>query len=240
MNQAEIIQVRLWLRRAELDSAVRWAESRALAASKAPASENEVAEALALVRVWIGQQLMQPGSAAGKLQVSTALLDGLLSASRAAGHVASAIEVCVLKALVLHGLGHAAEALASLESAFQLAGSEEFFRVFVDEGEPMKGLLQAARGRLKGSSLVYASRLLSAFQPDAEKGGQQALVEPLTEREIEILQFLEKGLSNPEIAAKLVLAEGTVKAHVANILRKLDVHNRTQAVTLARDLGILS
>ena len=116
-------------------------------------------------------------------------------------------------------------------------------RAFVDEGASMEELLQACRPRLAGDERLhrYAGRLLATFPATAADEAREAqpLVEPLTERELEVLALLAEGLTNREIGQTLVIAKGTVKAHAASIYGKLDVHNRTSAVARARELGLL-
>jgi LuxR family maltose regulon positive regulatory protein len=124
----------------------------------------------------------------------------------------------------------------------QLGG---FIRLFVDEGPPMARLLSEAAAR--GIAPQYTQRVLAAFPP---VGASQlppgradvphaALVETLSEREIEVLQHIAEGLSNQEIASRLYLSLHTVKVHSRNIYGKLGVHNRTQAVARARALNML-
>jgi LuxR family maltose regulon positive regulatory protein len=112
-------------------------------------------------------------------------------------------------------------------------------RTFIEEGESMARLLR--RALTEGTELEYASRLLAAFDesPQAASPAAQALVEPLTERELEVLRLIAGGLSNREIARELVVAVSTVKTHINHIYGKLDVKNRTQAVARARTLGLL-
>jgi LuxR family transcriptional regulator, maltose regulon positive regulatory protein len=121
-----------------------------------------------------------------------------------------------------------------------------FIRIFADEGPPMSRLLSEALSR--GISPDYVRRLLGAFpkkkargtDPSKFKHTGSGLVEPLSERELEILQLLAEGRTNPEIANELYLSPNTVKAHTRNIYGKLGVNNRTQAGVRARALGILS
>ena len=135
--------------------------------------------------------------------------------------------------------------MIKLEKAITLAEPGCFMRVFVDEGQPMAHLLYEALSR--GIAPDYVRRLLAAF-PEAEPkkvdssqmpAPESELFEPLSEREIEVLQLIAEGLTNPEIAARLYLSLNTVKVHTRNIYGKLDAHNRTQAVARARALGIL-
>jgi LuxR family maltose regulon positive regulatory protein len=132
-----------------------------------------------------------------------------------------------------------------LHDALVLAEPGGFIRLFVDEGPPMARLLSEAAAR--GIAPEYTQRLLAAFSPagpsrphpDRVDGPQSSLVEPLSERELEVLQHIAEGLSNQEIASRLYLSPHTVKVHSRNIYGKLGVHNRTQAVTRARTLGML-
>jgi LuxR family maltose regulon positive regulatory protein len=138
-----------------------------------------------------------------------------------------------------------ATAITSLERALSLAEPGGFVRIFVDEGPPMARLLYDALKR--GIAPEYTRRLLAAF-PVAEAEAAASpigttandeLVEPLSEREIEVLQLIAEGLINREIATRLFLSVNTVKVHSRNIYGKLGVHNRTQAVARAQALGIL-
>jgi LuxR family maltose regulon positive regulatory protein len=151
----------------------------------------------------------------------------------------------MLQALAFQAEGDTARAMAALERALTLAEPGGFVRVFVDEGPPMARLLYEAASREIAPD--YARRLLAAFPvAEAEQTGpfktqaaKPELVEPLSERELEVLQLIAEGLTNQEIASRLFLALNTVKAHSRNIYGKLGVHSRTQAIARARALGIL-
>jgi LuxR family maltose regulon positive regulatory protein len=150
------------------------------------------------------------------------------------------------RALLLQAQGDTKRALSTLARALRLAEPEGYVRTFVDEGAPMARLLYQAADR--GIAPEYVGRLLAAFElEEGEHAVQEAsqppagtMVEPLTDREIEVLELVAEGLTNREVAQRLVLSVSTVKVHTYNIYTKLDVHNRTQAVSKARALGILS
>jgi LuxR family maltose regulon positive regulatory protein len=135
--------------------------------------------------------------------------------------------------------------MVPLESALTLAEPGGFIRIFVDKGPPMARLLYKAASR--GIAPDYARRLLSEFPvAEPEQTGlsktqalRHELIEPLSERELEVLQLIAAGLTNPEIASRLFLALNTVKVHTRNIYGKLGVNSRTQAVARARAWGIL-
>ena len=131
------------------------------------------------------------------------------------------------------------EAIRFLQDALKMGQPESFIRTFVDKGEPMRLLLE--RMKSEGGKLKeYVLTLLSAF--GEEKVGdskKQPLVEAMSERELEILRLMADGLSNREIAERLVITVGTTKSHVHNVLEKLGCGSRTQAVAKARELGLL-
>ena len=135
--------------------------------------------------------------------------------------------------------GNFPEALVSLERALTLAQPEGYIRVFVDEGAPMAELLR--RAGTQGIEAQFVTKLLSEFdQISADPNAvAQPLIDPLSNREIEVLYLLQDGLSNLEIANKLIITVGTVKAHTASIYRKLNVKSRMQAVVRARELELL-
>jgi LuxR family maltose regulon positive regulatory protein len=154
--------------------------------------------------------------------------------------VDSALRIRALQAVVLQAAGELGRALATLSVALTAAAPEGYTRLFLDEGPPMGALLQAALGR--GIAPDDVTRLLVLFPPAPLKAGavgQNGLAEPLTAREIEVLRLVAVGASNQRVAEALILSVGTVKKHVNNILAKLGVHSRTQALVRARELGLL-
>jgi LuxR family maltose regulon positive regulatory protein len=129
----------------------------------------------------------------------------------------------------------------------RLGEPEGYIRSFVDEGVPIEALLYQLRKRdRKSGPTPYLDTLLAAFQQESEahvQVGEQTkayqLPEPLSERELQVLQLLARGASNQEIAQGLVITIDTVKRHVSHIFSKLGVKNRVQAVRQARELGLL-
>lgn len=153
------------------------------------------------------------------------------------------LQVRVLQALAAED---PKSALSYLDEALALAQPVGAMRTFLDLGAPMHDLLLGLRFKLPAVRAPFVERLLAAFpaKPGAAatpptSASAEALVEPLTEREIEVLQLIADGLTNPEIAQKLYLSTNTLKAHTQNIYSKLDVHSRVQAVNRARELGLI-
>jgi LuxR family maltose regulon positive regulatory protein len=158
------------------------------------------------------------------------------------------IEILALHALAWWALGEADPALTALERALSLAGPEGYVRTFVDLGAGMCDLLRTAVGR--GVGLPHARRLLAICQeetpdrpPPAESPSPPPLspdlVEPLSEREMQVLRYLNTSLTAPEIADQLTVAPSTVRSHIKSIYGKLNAHNRIEAVHLAETLGLL-
>ena len=167
------------------------------------------------------------------------LLQRQLEAAAAAGRVGNTLTILLLQALAFQMMGDGDQALAALERALSLAEPEGYVRTFIDEGEPMARLLR--RALAKGIAPSYVRKLLAACSESAPAAPSvtQGLVEPLTERELEVLHQLAAGLSNQEIARELVIALSTVKSHVNHIYGKLGVKSRTQAVARAHELDLV-
>ena len=133
-------------------------------------------------------------------------------------------------------------ALSSLKQTLEQAEPENWVAVFVREGAPMEKLLRLALA--KSISPAYVQRLLSAFEArqkpkPAPAPGTEGLIEPLSERELEVLKLLAQGCSDKKIAETLVIARETVHKHLKNIYGKLDVHSRTAAIVRAREVKLL-
>ena len=166
----------------------------------------------------------------------------------------SFIKLFVLRVLILQKKGEKIELLDGLERVLTLAEPEGFIRSFIDEGEPMQNVLRDYQRLIKkkiddglkdGNSLrllTYTDQLLAAFPPSksSEELKHGDLPEPLSEREIEILQMIASGRTNQEIAESLVIALSTVKSHINHLYGKLGTNRRTEAVAIARELGLLS
>jgi LuxR family transcriptional regulator, maltose regulon positive regulatory protein len=187
------------------------------------------------------------------------LLERLLQAAEEGERTGSVIEILALQALAHQVQGDIPAALVLLERALTLAEPEGYVRIFVDEGPPIavlltklhEGLRKRPRAASTTISLAYSERLLARLRGERDQEGTspaassapapaQPLLDPLTERELEVLRLITAGLSNREIADRLVLAVSTVKSYVNTIYSKLQVESRTQAVARARALHLLS
>jgi LuxR family maltose regulon positive regulatory protein len=173
-----------------------------------------------------------------------AVLEPLREQTETKGWEDERLRVMVLQAIAQHAELDSEKALKLLGDALSLAHPGGFIRIFVDEGKPMRRLLSEAAAH--GVMPAYVSKLLHAFEAEEQKRAVnslpprvQPLVEPLSERELEVLRLIAQGLSNREISEKLFLALITVKGHNQRIFGKLQVQRRTQAVARARELGLL-
>jgi LuxR family transcriptional regulator, maltose regulon positive regulatory protein len=169
-----------------------------------------------------------------------ALLEPWQRQVEAQGWADQRLKLMVLQALAYQMQSEQEMAGQLLHEALALAAPGGFIRLFVDEGRPLTQLLSAVAAQ--GIMPDYTAKLLAAFGAEAQKSaGQfaQPLVEPLSQRELEILQLVAQGLSNREISERLFLALSTVKGHNRNIYGKLQVQRRTEAVARARELGLL-
>jgi len=168
---------------------------------------------------------------------ATRLLDRLLRAAEEGERAGSVIEILVLRALAYQRHGDIAAALSCLERAVTLAGPEGYVRVFVDEGPPMAALLRvAAKQQAAGN---YVRQLLAAVTGTEQNGPvKQALIEPLSERELDVLRLLGTELDGPAIARELMVSLNTVRTHTKHIYAKLAVTNRRAAVRRAAELDL--
>jgi ATP/maltotriose-dependent transcriptional regulator MalT len=237
-------QARFYLAQGDVQSAARWA--REYGATQDYQSYPRHFERITMARVLLGE---------GRTDETLDFLDRLLQDATSDGRTAHEIELLILRALALNKRGDTDGALDSLKRAVALAEPESFVRLFVDEGPPMAALLRRLiREPQDDESYAaspdgYAGRLLAHFAAETglyansgngtSRSGRTPGLEPLSEREIEVLKLVAAGRSNAEIAGELYLSVGTVKAHVHHIFGKLLVRNRSQAVARARELRLL-
>ncbi len=237
-----MFQARMWVAQGELELTGRWAGERDLyqyidsPLRERPGDSYDHRmlkyELLVLARLLIAQD--RPGDA-------LTVLETLVPIAEWRGRPGMLIEIYALQALALDAQEDLDRALIALERALSLAEPQGYVRIFVDEGEPMARLLYQAA--VRGIAPAYVGKLLVAFPTSGPAPlpsmASEQVVEPLSERELEVLRYIAKGLSNREIARRLVLSTNTVKSHARQIYEKLDVHSRTQAVAKARTLRIL-
>jgi len=240
-NQVSAWQTRLWLAENRLEAASEWARKRGLVVAGDPQPPTEpsyfrLIEVIVVARILIAQ---------GRSERAIGLLQQLLEAAEAGNRTTRVIEILLLQALALQAGGRTTEAMSRMEQALTLTEPEGFVQVYVDEGPRMARLLYEAASR--GVVPEYARRLLAAF-PVTEteqtvgsdgRGPRDEMIEPLSGRELEVLQLIAEGLTNKEIATRLFLSLHTVKVHARNIYGKLNVHSRTQAVARSQAMGLL-
>jgi LuxR family transcriptional regulator, maltose regulon positive regulatory protein len=237
-----------WLRLAQgdLGAAARWTRQWALSPEDRPDYPRERAF-LVLARLLLAEG--RPGPALG-------LLGRLGDLAACQERTGSLIEIRVLQALGLAAADDQDGALAALGETLRLAAPAGYLRIFLDEGPPMADLLgrlattpaAAQAATAAPGSRAHLDRLLAAFDRHGlavlarpRPGGAVApgLVAPLSARELEVLELVAAGRSNQAIATELVITLDTVKRHVSHLLEKLGAANRTQAVSRARELGLL-
>lgn len=243
-NPVAAVQARLALARGAVADAARWVAGRGLDVEDEPTYPRE-REYLVFARVLLAGQ---------EYELATGLLERWHALAADQQRPGSSIELRTLQALARAGRGDRSGALAALAEALALAAPEGYLRVFADEGTPMAALLRELLVGRRLEQLAgavprgFLTRLAAAFDrlgipilPTARRGALAVpgLVEPLTNRQQEVLALLAQGRPNRAIADELVITLDTVKRHVSHLFDKLAVANRTQAVGRARQLGLL-
>ncbi|WP_129629614.1 LuxR C-terminal-related transcriptional regulator [Candidatus Oscillochloris fontis] len=228
-------QARLALMRGDLAEASAWDHARRLAVDD-PLSYLEELDYLALAHLRLAQGYPEP---------ARHLLGRLRSLAEIQGRHSSLIEIGALESLVSAASGEQAAARTHLLRTLRASAAEGYLRTFADLGQPMRALLDDLRLSLvnlppERPLIAYLDRILAACPPAPPVASNPVqLIEALTPRELEVLNLVAAGLSNQEIAERMVVGVSTVKKHINNIYGKLDVLSRTQALKKARELGLL-
>ena len=229
------LKARVWIAQGSLGEALGWAHEQGLSTDDDLSYLREF-EHITLARVLLARH--KDERAEDLIHQATRLLERLLLAAEEGERTGRVIEILVLRALAHQRLGDIPAALACLERAVTLAEPEGYVRVFADEGPPMASLLKALAKQ--GTAGNNVRRLLAAV---AETGHdspvKQALIEPLSERELDVLRLLGSELDGPAIARELMVSLNTMRTHTKNIYAKLAVTSRRAAVRRAAELGLL-
>jgi LuxR family maltose regulon positive regulatory protein len=237
------IRTRVWLAQGRVQGALDWARERKLSAQDAPSYLSEY-EHITLARVLMAGPKGDPRAS---LLDAMGLLERLLHAAEEGERMGSEIEIRVLQALAKQALGDLSGAGAVFRPALALAEPEGYVRVFLDEGAALAPLLREAIARERVPA--FARSLLAALGPEQPSSAGAAavptarpalsLVEPLSDRELDVLRLFDTELSGPEIANELAVALSTVRTHTKSIFSKLGVNSRRAAVKRAAELGLL-
>jgi LuxR family maltose regulon positive regulatory protein len=229
MPAVETLRALMWVAQGKVDAAYHWAMNVGLD----PQGEidfHRLGELMLYTRVLIARHAYRE---------AVDLLTRMVAAAEARGWFGRAIEMRVLLALAHSSRGARDQAMIAFKQALISAEREGYVRVFIDEGDPLKALLREAETRLIAPD--YVPKLLEAFEVDhaqVEFPTVPSLIEPLSERELEVLRLLKTELSGPEIADELMIALSTMRTHTQNIYSKLGVSNRREAVSKAEDLNL--
>jgi LuxR family maltose regulon positive regulatory protein len=218
------------LQQGDIAAAARWAEAAGLTSADAPHHWKEPVY-FTYVRFLLAQE---------QLEGARTLLATMERSAQQGGRNRALITIHLQQALVERATGRERQAFARVEKGLRLAAPEDYRRAFLDEGQAIVDLLPPVRH----VALAFVDSLLEAFRDEmrrmqGEVRPSVSLIEPLTERELEILRLIAAGRSNPEIADLLYLSLNTVKWHVRNLYGKLGVSNRVAAAARAQELGLL-
>jgi LuxR family maltose regulon positive regulatory protein len=234
-------KVLVWVAQRQLGKALSWVREQRLSAQDELSYMREF-DHITLARVLLARY--QSDRSESSVSDAVGLLDRMLTAAEEGDRKGSAIEILVLQAIVYNTQGNFSAALMSLQHALALAEPEGYVRIFLDEGSSMLQLLREAAAREIMPD--YTGKLLAGFEAEKWKSegksplpSTQPLIEPLSQRELEILHLIAQGLSNRQIGERLFLALDTIKGHNRKIFDKLQVQSRTEAIARARELGLL-
>ncbi len=217
MIEFRTARVEQWLAVGDVETASRWAKE---------CNGGSEKEQITLARLHLAQ---------GHPAEAQRLLDNQQPLAEAGERYGRLIEIMALQAIALDALGFSARADAALSQALSLAQPEGFVRMFLDLGQPLR-VVQDRLSKLEPSALVTHNERAESVTRIQSLGEEQN--EALTGRELEVLRLLAEGLTNKEMATRLVVAPSTIKQHLKAVYRKLDVYNRTQAVARGRELKL--
>jgi LuxR family maltose regulon positive regulatory protein len=238
VRPVDALRARVQLARGDLDAATDWASERGLDADDDLTYVNEF-EHITLARVLLARHArsLDPRP----LAQARSLLDRLLAAAEAGSRIGSTIEILVLLAATHNASDETAAAISALERALRLAGPEGHIRLFLHAGPAVTELLRSVASR--PGATPHARKVLAATELDVSstppsRPTTAALVDELSDRELDVLRLLRSDLSGPDIARELHVSLNTLRTHTKHIYTKLGATNRREALTRAASLGL--
>ncbi len=229
------IRARVWLAQGRWSEARSWADALGDALERAPGYVDEYAH-LTAARVGLATFRIEGKQVA--LERTDALLLRVAHAAAAHGRTSALVEAQVLRALVAQAAGDLEAATRSLTTALHHAEPEGRRAVFVDEGPAMARLLQIALQQ--GAPRAFVRQLLEDLRADGERPRvRRDFVEPLSDRERDVLRLLRGSLTGPQVARELGMSVHTLRSHTKSVYAKLDVHGRREAVARATELELI-
>jgi LuxR family maltose regulon positive regulatory protein len=228
------LRARVWIRQGRFGEALRWVREQDLSVDDDLSYLREF-EHITLARVLLARYQCEREEPS--LQEAARFLQRLLLAAEEGGRTGRVIEIVMLQALAHQAHGDNPAALASLGRAVTLAEPEGYVRIFADEAPPIVLLLRAVAKQ--GNRPNYARRLLAAVGTTEAGSGPTTLIDPLSERELDVLRLLGTELDGPAIARELMVSLNTMRTHTKNIYAKLGVTSRRAAVRRAAELDLL-
>lgn len=229
----DALKATIWIRQGKLDHAQAWLQAQNLPIDNDVTYLDEF-KYITLARLLLARSRLQTGDTS---DLET-LLDNLKTSAEDAQRNGSLIEILILQSLYFQHQGDTKRAIHAIGQALALAEPEHIIRPFVEEGTPMIAVLKLAVRENIASNFV--PQILSAFDlSENESSPAQNLIDPLSDRELEVLQMLGSDLTGPQIADKLMVSLNTMRTHTKNIYSKLGVGSRRTAVRRAEELGLL-
>ena len=228
------IRARMLIAHGRVTEARRWADRAGVAPGDELTYLREY-EHTTLARLLVAEAA--DGDTAA-LAIALRLLDRLLAQVPSGTRDGSRLEILLVQALAREAAGDRHGTLRALDAAVAIAAPEGYVRVFLDDGPAMVRLLKAAARR--SGAPAYLDELVRRASATVERPTTQGgLIEPLSDRELEVLRLLRSELAGPDIANELVVSLNTLRTHTKNIYAKLDVSSRRAAVRRAEELGLL-
>ncbi|NNF99609.1 MAG: hypothetical protein HKM93_09545 [Desulfobacteraceae bacterium] len=229
-DRLRILQVRCWMIQGKYEAIEQWIHERGIS-PETPAIYSNEAALLMAATIWISRRRHKTDKKALKWTIRK--LEKLESDATASGRLHSSVQILISLSLAHRVAGDQNKAFGFLAQALTQAERSGLIHAFLREGKEMRTFLREASGL--GISPVFVHKLQIEYKTRQNNNGHARLIDPLTDRELEVLRLIAAGLPNKEIAGKLSVSLNTIKTHTTRIYSKLGVNSRSQAAIQARE-----